>query len=214
MVVAAAMEDRAAARSHPADQRPAGDLCLGDEAGGALRMEQFDVQPRGVVGHEQHGIGQGRAETPAAEAEHAQQHGGPHADGAMGQRFAAVLHHPAGPAQDQRADHDAEHDMEHQQGHPPEIAKRTHAVAGGRVGGGGFHRAHKINDGRSLPLGEVVFILKTRGVATCYVRTLPRGKAVEAFTVLRTKLVLTSATPAALSRRSSRKREKPSRSAT
>ena len=50
---AALVVDRFAARGEPADQRPAADLALGDEAHHALAVQRDDVDPADVVGDEQ-----------------------------------------------------------------------------------------------------------------------------------------------------------------
>ncbi len=111
MVAAAAMEDGAPAGGQPADQRPAGDLRLGHETGGALAVQQLDVEPRGVVGDEQHRVGQRlRRSAPRASRRCASARSTTSGSSAMRERFAAVAHHPSlVPAQHQRGQQDRQH---------------------------------------------------------------------------------------------------------
>ncbi len=96
--VAATMKNGAGARRQPAHQRPARDLGLGHEARRALRMQQLNVHPRYVIGHEQHRPVDLRAVTDDAKTECAAQHPArPAAHDALRQRLAACRHlHHAG----------------------------------------------------------------------------------------------------------------------
>ncbi|KAG1319554.1 hypothetical protein G6F63_014682 [Rhizopus arrhizus] len=134
--VAALVEDGLATCGQPTDQRPAGDLALGDEAHHALAVKDADVDPADVVGDEQHRAGQRLADLRQAEAEDPHQPALPPVDhlGAEG----GVAHAQFAPRrqhadQDERQEHD---DVDQQPRYAVQVTAHTrHAATGGRSGG-------------------------------------------------------------------------------
>ena len=126
---AAAVVDRAGARGEPADEWPALDLGLGDEAHHVLAVHQLDIHPRDVVGDEQRRTRQRFADAADAQTEAAQKRAGPPARRTMVEPLAANGQAPRERIEHRERQRHRDQDMQEQQRRTQQIAQRAQPVA-------------------------------------------------------------------------------------
>jgi hypothetical protein len=124
------MEDGAAALRHPADQRPARDLVLGDQAHRPLAVQHHDVDPADVVGDEHGRARQRRAGTAQAQAEDPQQACGPGFAQSMLEASATESQASAQRRHQQQHQRQVDQQVPQQKRHPIEIAQRAREPVG------------------------------------------------------------------------------------